>query len=377
MNHLIANSSSELSGEAEVLSRLVTASSPSSQPSDDELPIFAAHFPPPAAAAAPTMMVTLPTPQLEIAPRRSKNEKGRFTCRVVGCNKLDQCGNNGFCRGHFNMIGVHTEAAAASSYGGVEGAPWSCQCGNVISFKQDRCGKCHRWKGGNPPAKDDDVDECSNANDNNYSMMIASDTESLGEGTWTCGCGIQLEASKTRCGKCYKWKGGKRKAGWKLGDAMTNNDNKDGIDWTQDWSCCSEIISAKRTRCGKCFSWRGGKRRSKVRDGKGKTKVAAADSDDEDEKGYSLKRMKSSSSMPSPETGGVGSLMNVLECSNQPFYCGEHSYQPHTHLAMMPMLSSHHSATLGNLYGLGSLPTPVLKKDDDDEEEEYEAHAFV
>ncbi len=36
-----------------------------------------------------------------------------------------------------------------------------------------------------------------------------------------------------------------------------------GIEWTQDWTCCDELISAKKRRCGKCNGWRGGKRIAK------------------------------------------------------------------------------------------------------------------
>ena len=34
----------------------------------------------------------------------------------------------------------------------------------------------------------------------------------------------------------------------------------DDIGRTTDWECCEVVIPAKQTRCGKCRRWRGGKR---------------------------------------------------------------------------------------------------------------------
>ena len=70
---------------------------------------------------------------------------------------------------------------------------------------------------------------------------------------------------KSRCGSCHRWRGGKRQGGWTLGSAINYDSDDGGIDRSQDWSCdnCKngEIISASQSRCGKCNRWRGGKRK--------------------------------------------------------------------------------------------------------------------
>ena len=83
--------------------------------------------------------------------------------------------------------------------------------------------------------------------------------EERGE-TWICSnCQNIVAARKTRCGKCHRWKGGKRKGGWKLGTKVTVEDD---FDRTTEWTCCGQPLPASQTRCGKCNKWRGGKRRA-------------------------------------------------------------------------------------------------------------------
>eukprot|EP00986_Skeletonema_menzelii_P004533 scaffold1550_cov74-Skeletonema_menzelii.AAC.2 len=80
---------------------------------------------------------------------------------------------------------------------------------------------------------------------------------------WTCAnCSITLPAKQTRCGKCHGWRGGKRRGGWKLNAKNKNNneEEEDGIDRKVNWTCCNVVLPARQTRCGKCHKWRGGKR---------------------------------------------------------------------------------------------------------------------
>mmetsp|Transcript_22118 Transcript_22118/g.43898 ORF Transcript_22118/g.43898 Transcript_22118/m.43898 type:complete len:304 (-) Transcript_22118:2860-3771(-) len=80
--------------------------------------------------------------------------QGKHHCRVVGCPKLLQTNNDGFCRAHFNMYS--SKAAFGGNLGAgiggdvdLEGAEfWVCKCGQRISNKQVRCGTCFKWKGG-------------------------------------------------------------------------------------------------------------------------------------------------------------------------------------------------------------------------------------
>jgi len=69
-----------------------------------------------------------------------------------------------------------------------------------------------------------------------------------------------VSGTKSRCGKCHHWRGGKRKGGWKLKARDADEIVDDGIDRTQDWECCGVSIPAKKKRCGKCHGWRGGRR---------------------------------------------------------------------------------------------------------------------
>ena len=80
---------------------------------------------------------------------------------------------------------------------------------------------------------------------------------------WTCPCGSVIPFPKSRCGKCHRWRDGKRKGGWTIKAFKTAEEDDSGIDWAQDWTCCDEVIPAKKRRCGKCNKWRGGKRIAK------------------------------------------------------------------------------------------------------------------
>ena len=93
-----------------------------------------------------------------------------------------------------------------------------------------------------------------------------SEDNIIQDSKWTCdNCGEEVEARKSRCGSCNRWKGGKRQGGWTLGSSSNYDSDDGGIDRTKDWTCdnCKdgEIISASQARCGKCNRWRGGKRK--------------------------------------------------------------------------------------------------------------------
>ncbi len=45
-----------------------------------------------------------------------------------------------------------------------------------------------------------------------------------------------------------------------MGSIGREYDSDDGVDRTQEWTCCGATIPAQQTRCGKCNGWRGGKR---------------------------------------------------------------------------------------------------------------------
>ena len=133
------------------------------------------------------------------------------------------------------------------------GEPWNCDnCQVMVQGK--RCGMCHRWKDG----QRDHMSHSGGGNGGNRKR------DKLDLGTWTCNCGNEVQEPKSRCGKCHHWKGGRRTGGWKLGSKTTDGGTagiaEEDIDRTTDWECCGEIISAAKTRCGKCKKWRGGRR---------------------------------------------------------------------------------------------------------------------
>lgn len=105
---------------------------------------------------------------VEISNFRRMSERGRTLCKVLGCTKLDQARNDGYCRKHFRMLSggakdnrTGTAAAAVTATnpvnsdaaGGAVAASesgldlledWTCSCGKEISAKQKRCGKCNK-----------------------------------------------------------------------------------------------------------------------------------------------------------------------------------------------------------------------------------------
>ncbi len=99
-----------------------------------------------------------------------------------------------------------------------------------------------------------------NINSTYHNSQVNDADESL---HWMCPCGSGIPFPKSRCGKCHRWRDGKRKGGWTIKAFKTAEEDDSGIDWAQDWTCCDEVIPAKKRRCGKCNKWRGGKRIAK------------------------------------------------------------------------------------------------------------------
>ncbi len=100
---------------------------------------------------------------IQISNMRRMSERGRTLCKVVGCVKLDQARNDGYCRKHFRMLSggakdnrtgtIATDAADTDTDTLVSAATaaeeelfedWTCSCGKEISAKQKRCGKCNK-----------------------------------------------------------------------------------------------------------------------------------------------------------------------------------------------------------------------------------------
>ena len=92
-----------------------------------------------------------PESGVQISVTRETNDKGRLLCKVSGCGKLDQSGNDGFCRMHFNMFAVDDGGEDNSNDGNNAATTttaslpsWTCGCGHTMSGKNKRCGKCNK-----------------------------------------------------------------------------------------------------------------------------------------------------------------------------------------------------------------------------------------
>ena len=62
------------------------------------------------------------------------NDRGRTLCKIVGCGKMDQSNNDGFCRMHFHMFAVREKSED----------DWTCGCGILMAGTQKRCGTCNK-----------------------------------------------------------------------------------------------------------------------------------------------------------------------------------------------------------------------------------------
>eukprot|EP00985_Skeletonema_marinoi_P005765 scaffold2504_cov138-Skeletonema_marinoi.AAC.2 len=190
---------------------------------------------------------------VEISDVMLKNERGRPLCKVIGCGKAEQTQNDGFCRTHFNEFAIPTDVTEVDL-----SEKWTCECGEEWPVRQKRCGNtsCQKWRGGKR--------ESYSYSPSKYSGI--SEDNIIKDSKWTCdNCGEEVDMRKSRCGSCNRWRGGKRQGGWTLGSASNYDSDDGGIDRSKDWSCdnCNdgEVISASQTRCGKCNRWRGGKRK--------------------------------------------------------------------------------------------------------------------
>lgn len=116
-----------------------------------------------------TAATTTNNNNIEISNFRRMSERGRTLCKVLGCTKLDQARNDGYCRKHFRMLSggakdnrtgtaaaiavASTDPENSNAAGGAVAASesglylledWTCSCGKEISAKQKRCGKCNK-----------------------------------------------------------------------------------------------------------------------------------------------------------------------------------------------------------------------------------------
>jgi hypothetical protein len=81
-------------------------------------------------------------PDFKVSNVIRRKENGALMCKAVGCPKIAQTKDDGFCRNHYNRYMISTGRCES----------WNCKCGEKIAITSLRCGKCHRWKDGHHPA---------------------------------------------------------------------------------------------------------------------------------------------------------------------------------------------------------------------------------
>ena len=81
-------------------------------------------------------------PDFKISNTIRRKENGALLCKAVGCPKIAQTKQEGFCRNHFNQFMISTGQCES----------WECKCGMKIAVPSLRCGVCHRWRDGHHPA---------------------------------------------------------------------------------------------------------------------------------------------------------------------------------------------------------------------------------
>lgn len=90
----------------------------------------------------PSAVAKAGRPDFKVSNAIRRKENGALMCKAVGCPKIAQTKDDGFCRTHYNRFMISTGQCES----------WLCKCGEKIAITSLRCGKCHRWKNGHHPA---------------------------------------------------------------------------------------------------------------------------------------------------------------------------------------------------------------------------------
>ncbi|KAL9189816.1 hypothetical protein ACHAXT_009491 [Thalassiosira profunda] len=171
------------------------------------------------------------------------NSKGRPLCKVIGCGKMDQSGNDGFCRMHFNQFSVPSDGEDEA------GEPWTCPCGNVLGGRNKRCGVCNRWREGKHPVFKSGASALDGISADN---IIYTDENGKILDDWTCECGNVVPGNIARCSSCHHWRGGQRVA------ASRAVKNATVVDTRPPWEClnCRTENPESRRKCLGCRAYR-------------------------------------------------------------------------------------------------------------------------
>ena len=125
---------------------------------------------------------------------------------------------------------------------------WLCDCGKSVNAKKSRCSSCQRWRGGNRKGSigDNRIVFVPNTND------------------WACDkCGHSNAYNKVRCVACSRWKDGKRPnmksnapiLAWNLA-----HPDEATLAAAGKWVCHNCEAINHKSRCRVCQSWKGARR---------------------------------------------------------------------------------------------------------------------
>jgi len=212
-----------------------------------------------------------PTPatldfEVHATPQRKSN--GAPKCMAVGCPKNSQSHSHGFCRAHHNRYLICTGQCSS----------WDCVCGEKIASFRDRCGVCHRWRGGKHSMnnkKDERSDKHLLEDDGKLILsgkrkrkpggpMPTPDSTNMDCKTlvkiapsWECWrCHVSNPGSKRRCGGCLSWKGtvsgGSSKSANVEGGGTSRARDDDSDIWANEISSKRTIRSNTSWECKKC-----------------------------------------------------------------------------------------------------------------------------
>ena len=234
--------------------------------------------PPAAAATGASPKKTFAMPDFLISEVRKKNASGATLCMAVGCEKNAQARTQindigGFCRVHYN----------AWLIGSGQISSWDCLCGNKVSDESDRCGNCHRWKGGKHMCKPKKPK--AEPRDNGSETLLTHVPESSGfkisnvrelndKGRTVCkvvGC-MKLDQAKNDgfCRTHFNMfqvpssavvAGGAAALLPSAGPNSGGDGSGDGavaigvqlFNLGEDWTCgCGKVVPGKQKRCGGC-----------------------------------------------------------------------------------------------------------------------------
>lgn len=154
-------------------------------------------------------------------------------------------------------LGVDWMIPATGRLANLASAAWACACGHANAARKVRCGRCQRWRDGRRPRRDDAVTDGADP-------RVAP--------PWACDrCGHANRAAQSRCAACSRWRDGQRRpygpqAQWA---APPPRAPEEPLPATAPgrWACggCHHLNDANKRRCGSCQRWKFGKRENMLK----------------------------------------------------------------------------------------------------------------